>query len=493
MKSVYLLTAFLSTLTTARFARAPEKTTGETLHALERLILANVPNCSTVSECFAKIGTPSTSIAILEDGIVTSRCYSTVGDNVETIFQAASISKAVTAIAIMRLIDEGKFTLDSTIEDLLPHDILGYLTEDSPASQARLIGNITVKQLMSHTAGLSVHGFAGYPSGPIPNEVDIIRGQNPANNLRIRLELLPGNAFSYSGGGFTILQVILESVTGKNFSSLMQDTVLKPLNMTRSFFGELPPYEKNFAKSYDTGYTASKTTHNIFPELAAAGLWSNPKDLLKVVQAVQQSLDRDSFLKHDTAKQMLTRTGQSGSFGLSWIVDNQNTSFGHAGSNPPGFESIMTGFAQLGNVSSPRNSGIVIMTNSGQGSVAYTKVGQAVSYLNKWPDFMGSHAAPFWDPNANIQGHWKAYKGAWTDGTSKFLIKEEGGQPTLVYDGFGPLQLIPGAVPGSMNRRGVSRFVLEGLSMMLQFKEDGKKMLVLENGVTWSTTELKQL
>lgn len=467
------------------------------LDTLEPLIRANEPTLSTVAECLTKQGSPSTSIAILEDGVLTSRCYSTVGDDTDTIFQACSISKAITAVAIMRLVDQGYFTIDSTIAELLPSEFLDILTDDSPPTQKKLIQSITIKQLMSHTAGLSVHGFDGYPKGPFPSTAQILRGEYPANNPRVRLTLLPGNAFAYSGGGITVLQIILETVLKKDFATLMQDVLLKPLGMTRSSFNDLPPEEKNAAKSYETGYTPSSVTHHYQPELAAAGLWTTPTDLLKVVQAVQRSLQKDDFLKRDTAKQMLTKTHDDG-MGLSWFLPGDDkTNFAHGGSNSPGFRCILTAFAQLGDAPAPKDAGIAVMSNSVVGVEVWWKICLAAAYLNKWPlveSLSGlKMVAPFWDPNAVVGEGWKNYKGEWTNGKAKFLLGEDDEQPALWYNGFGPIRLLPAASPGSQNDKGACYFVLDGLKMMLRLKEDkGKEVLVLEDSATKEATDLKR-
>lgn len=129
---------------------------------LEALIRAGFPNCETPAKSFAQMGTPSLSIAVLEDGDVSSRCYSTVGDDTETIFQACSISKPITALAVMRLVDTGALTLNSTIGSLLRQDILDVMTDGCSSGQRELTEGITVKQLLSHTAGLSTPDFPGY-------------------------------------------------------------------------------------------------------------------------------------------------------------------------------------------------------------------------------------------------------------------------------------------------------------------------------------------
>ncbi|KAJ6442162.1 FMP52 mitochondrial [Purpureocillium lavendulum] len=481
------------------------------LDDLEAIIRADQPSCVSTAACLAKLGTPTTSIAVLEDGAVSSRCFSTVGNNTETVFQACSISKPVTAMAIMKLIDEGKFTLQSTVAELLPEDVIEILTEDSPQSQRSMIEKITVKQLMSHTAGLSTHGFPGYPTSSndpkIPSAREVLRGRPPVNTMRVRLEGLPGQTFCYSGGGITVLQIILETVTGKDFPTLMRDIVLGPLGMTRSSYGGLRDGEQNAAAAHYTGYTPCEVDHRVNPEEAAAGLWTTPTDLLKVVQAVQTSLDGDDgFLNRNTARQMLTEVDSN--MALSWFVPGKTkVMFEHGGSNDPGFRCSVTGFADLpggddSDVSAPRHCGVAIMTNSALGVPAVWKVGQAVAHLKRWPQVLGSLSSelpttPFVLPKESPGRAWEPWVGKWTDGKHKFTIKADSdGRPMVDYDGLANIRLLPGAMPiarvaGEDEYRA---FVLEGLELLLFFQvKDGEGKLVLKLPSVGKDKELKKV
>ena len=481
-----------------------------TLKNIENLLLSNAPDCTTVADCVAKLGTPSISVAVLENGTTTSACYSTIGDDPDTIFQACSLSKPVASLAAMALVDQGLLTVDSTVKDLLPEETLRALTEDSPKSQHSMVENITVKQLMSHSAGLSVHGFGGYSKlDKLPASAnDILRGQYPVNNLRVRLELFPGTTASYSGGGITVLQIILEVLTKKDFPTLMQDLVLQPLGMSRSFYGPLPVSEKNAAKAYHTGYTPCSSEHHIEPELAAAGLWTTPTDLLKAIQAVQQSLEKDGFLKKKTAELLLTKTHDDGN-ALSWFIDD-TTGFYHTGANDPGFRCMFYGFAELGMnkkvekgeeekpaLTAPKHSGIAVMVNSAEGYEACQRFFLAAGYLNKWPasKWLSNPRLPLWDDKAPIGEKWSGYQGTWTDKLgNKFKLEKEGndGKLSLWFNSAGSARLLPAAAPGAIRDNGdVTLFVLEGLSMLLKLKEeDGKKVLALVNTSDQDITDL---
>lgn len=467
------------------------------LDDLEALIKGGNPNAQTVAACLAQLGTPTVSIAVLEDGSVSSRCYSTVGDDAETIFQACSISKPVAAMAIMRLVDQGRLALDGTIGSLLPQDVVNMLTEGCPPAQTKIIEGITIKQLMSHTSGLSQGGFPGYAKGPIPSARDILKGAYPVNTMRVRLRSLPGHSFSYSGGGITVLQVILETVTGKDFPSLIRDLVLEPLDMKRSFYGDLPDGEANAARAHFTGYTPCDSTNHVLPELAAAGLWTTPTDLLKVVVAMQKSLVGDAFLRQETAKEMLTLVDNE--MALSWFPSKTKAGFTHAGANDPGYRCILAGYADLGSDENvPENCGYAIMTNSACGNEAYMKVAQAICYLKTWPVFKcaGSDMvlAPFPAVNASVGDGWKPWIGTWSDDKHTCLLDDEDGKPVFSTSGSFAVNMLPAAMPltEKQEQEGQQVFVLEGFEMVICLKtDDGQRVIVFGSFISGESLTLK--
>lgn len=464
---------------------------------VEALILANHPGHEDVSAALASIGcSPSISIAILEDGVITSRCYSTIGNDTETLFQAASISKPVNALAVMRLIEQGKFTLDSTVGALLPKELLDVLAEGSPPSQRPIVEGITVKQLLSHTAGLTVHGFAGYSQADkVPRAKEILAGTYPSNSLRIRVAALPGHSHSYSGGGITLLQWILEAVTGQDYPALMRELVLEPLGMTRSTFGALPDGETNVASAYCTQFTKADADHHVQPEQAAAGLWTTPTDLLKVALGVQKSLQgRDgALLKKETAEMMLTKV--AGDMALSWARPDTST-FHHNGSNEPGFLSELYAYAKMDGSEEdvPEDCGFAIMLNGGRGPVfaAGWKVALAITALKKWPlttsvSFLKA-VQPFRPIDDGKMGdEWKAWKGEWAakEQDQRYTLGEsEKGKPVLFYGGMGPISLLRTAED--------SRFELEGLEMSVVLEEkDGVKAISVKSGLSGNAIEFK--
>ncbi len=464
---------------------------------IEALILANCPGHKDVPAAFASVGcSPSISIAVLEGGVITSRCYSTVGNDTETLFQAASISKPVNALAVMKLIEQGRFTLDSTVRALLPKVLLDILVEGSPPSQRPIVEGITVKQLLSHTAGLTVHGFAGYShTDRVPSAKEILAGAHPSNSPRIRVAALPGHSHSYSGGGITLLQWILEAVTGQDYPTLMRELVLEPLGMTRSTFGALPEGERNVASAYYTQHTKADVDHHVQPEKAAAGLWTTPTDLLKAAMGVQKSLQgaEGSLLKKETAELMLTKV--AGDMALSWVRPDAST-FHHNGSNEPGFMSQLYAYAKMDGSEEkvPENCGFAIMLNGGTEPVftAGWKVALAIAALKKWPlTTSASYLAaiqPFRPIDDGAMGEgWKAWKGEWAakeQGQRYTLGESEKGKPVLFYGGVGPIALLRTAED--------SRFELEGLEMNVVLEEkEGVKTISVKSGLSGDAIELK--
>lgn len=464
---------------------------GSVLDQLEAIITANLPAGTSVADALAFYDAASLSIAILDNGKVESRCYSNSGYNEETVYQAASISKAINALGVMRLVEQGVLKLDDTIKDLLPEDLLNAIVGGSPEGHRPLVEAITVKQLISHTAGLNVSGIFGNHTDATPTMLETILGKGPASTERIRQVEFPGAKFSYSGGGTTVLQACMEAKTGKKYSDLMHELVLDPLEMKRSFYGKLPPTEKNAASVYLTPELPFSIKHFVFSTEAAAGLWTTPTDLLKAAAAVQHSLqsdDNSGLLKQETAKLMLTEVDSN--MCLGWIVakgdDKAPTTFMHSGSNSPGYMCDLRGFSDhWGNPRAPKNAAMAVMTNSNNGFDSCNRAMMAVCHIKGWYDAgikAKTSPVPFEvtpDQSGNL---WKGWAGTWADDKkNEYQLKEdENGLPVLSYNGVGKMRLMPVVTIESKTDDGFNFFVLERTAMVIKLDEsDGKKTLIL--------------
>jgi len=288
----------------------------------------------------------------------------------DTLFQAASISKPVTAMAVMRLVEEGKLDLDQDVN----RKLVGWKVAENEHTRKE---KVSLRRLLSHSAGLTVHGFPGYAKGkPVPALVQVLDGKEPAITDPVRVDLEPGSQWRYSGGGYCVVQQLLADVTGKSFEAFMQETVLSPLGMKDSTYQQpLPGKLENRAAVglLITGIPVEGKWHT-YPEMAAAGLWTTPTDLaLFVVELLKPG----RVLKQKTARQMLTTV--KGGYGLGISVQGKGDSLliSHGGNNA-GFSCYLIGFTRTG-------QGAVVMTNSDAGNLVIQEILLRLGKEYDWP------------------------------------------------------------------------------------------------------------
>jgi CubicO group peptidase (beta-lactamase class C family) len=252
----------------------------------------------SITEVMKETNTPGISVAVIYNSeIVWTKGYG-ISDtetqlpvNVNTIFQAASISKPITALAVMKLVQEGKLNLDENINSYLK-------TWKLPENEFTAKNKVTLRNLLSHTAGVTVHGFSGYkPDAAMPTLVQVLNGELPANSGKIVVDMEPSTESRYSGGGYTIVQQVLIDQVQKPFQEIMRDLVLEPLGMTNSFYSNVALNEKQCTNATaghnDDGKQVLGKRH-LYPEMAAAGLWTTAEDLAKFSIEVQKSLKGES-------------------------------------------------------------------------------------------------------------------------------------------------------------------------------------------------------
>ncbi len=326
---------------------------------------------------------PGVSIAVIHEGkIEWARGFgvSSIGGSPvtpETMFQASSISKPLAAMAALRLVEQGKISLDVDINKFLT-------TWKFPADPAALGKPVTLRELLTHTGGTTVHGFPGYAStDPVPTLVQVLNGEKPANTPAIRSEAVPAAKWNYSGGGYTIMQQALIDVTKEAFPTLLHDTVLAPIGMTQSTYGQ--PLPKEFqayaATPYSGDGTPIKGGAHTYPEMAAAGLWTTPTDLARYAIEVQKSLEgkANHVLSVEMTRKMLTPGMGKWGLGLQIGGDEANPYFTHGGVN----EGFVNNFAAY----EKNGEGAVVMTNSANGGLIASEILHSIAAVYKWPDF----------------------------------------------------------------------------------------------------------
>jgi CubicO group peptidase (beta-lactamase class C family) len=330
----------------------------------------------SLPEAMATLNIPSVSIALIDqDRIAFARAYGP-DTTPETLFQAASLSKFVAAIGAMRLVDQKRLALDD--------DVNSRLSSWHIPTNAMLEGHtVTLRGLLSMTAGIGVAGFIGYELGaPLPTLTQILDGTPPANSAPVEVIAVPGSSYHYSGGSYEIAEALMVDTLHEPFVEAMDDLVLKPAGMAHSTFAQPLPVELR-AKAV-TGHLADGTEvadgFHVFPEHAAAGLWSTPTDIANLLILVGRAWRGEStlFLSPETAREMLTRQAV-GPYGLgaaiaesggSLIVMKRGQNIGYQC-----YLILMPGEGQ----------GMVVMTNSDNGSKLAEALIRRAAEVYGWP------------------------------------------------------------------------------------------------------------
>jgi CubicO group peptidase (beta-lactamase class C family) len=293
----------------------------------------------------------------------------------ESMFQAASISKPVNALAVMLAVADGTLlSLDAPINDQLASWKLpdNEHTKDKP---------VTLRHLLSHTGGTTVHGFPGYAAkAPLPTTQQILDGVSPANSPAVRVDMRPGT-FRYSGGGTTITQLALVDRSEKPYPEILATRVLGPLGMVHSTF-EQPLSEKHerlAVSAYHPDLSKVEGRYHVYPEMAAAALWTTPSDLARFFAELSLArAGRSKIIGQKIAVEMTTRVGD-GPTGLGPFLEERAGAklFGHNGGNE--------GFRCLAIASLDDGYGVVVMTNSDNGGQILGEIESAVFHAFGWP------------------------------------------------------------------------------------------------------------
>jgi CubicO group peptidase (beta-lactamase class C family) len=329
---------------------------------------------------------PGVSVAVIKDfkvewargyGLADAQARTPV--TTETMFQAASISKPVAAMASMKAVQDKRFALDQDINTILKSWKLpgGEHTKDRP---------VTPRSLLSHTSGTGDgFGFPGYAvNAPLPTTVQILDDQPPSNRREVRLERAPLTGYKYSGGGVTIQELALSDAVGRPFPDIARDWVLKPIGMTNSTYEQPLPAarEKQAARAHDRSGARMGDPWHVYPEHAAAGLWTTPTDLANFLIEVQKTLQGQStrVLSRASALEMVTPVGV-GPYAVGFSVGKEGEGwyFSHGGSN--------WGFQCFAVAHRLKGYGLVIMTNSDSGGALMQELRRRLQQTYKWDVF----------------------------------------------------------------------------------------------------------
>ena len=334
-----------------------------------------------IDEAMALLNVPSLSLALIdEDRIVLASAYG-AGATPDTLYQAASLSKFVTAVGAMRLIEAGQLILDE--------DVNARLTSwRVPANAFDKDHAVTLRGLLSMTGGIGVPGFAGYAAGaPLPALTQILDGMPPANSPPVTVIAVPGSAYHYSGGGYEIVEALVSDIAHVPYPEVMEDLVLEPSGMRHSTFTQ--PLPQHLAGQAAAGHFGDGKEipgrWRVVPEHAASGLWSTPSDLANLLILVGRAWRGESrlFLAPGTVREMLTRQN-GGPYGLGAAIAEENGAplVMKRGQNV-GYQSYLVLLPASG-------QGLVVMTNSDNGSILAEALIRRAAVLYDWllPDIL---------------------------------------------------------------------------------------------------------
>jgi len=326
---------------------------------------------------------PGVSIAVINNGkiewckgygVLDADNKKPVNDN--TLFQAGSISKSVSALGALSLVNCGKIDLDKNINDYLKSWKL-------PDNEFTKDAAVTLRYLLCHGAGINGHMLGAYSQNEnTPTIHQLLEGIPPASKEPVRVIQKPQTEFSYSGGGYLVTLLAMQDVSNKSFNDIMEDNILNPIRMEKSGFFQPLPYDsiENVASGHDEEGKTYDEPWLSFPNLAEAGLWTTPRDLALFAIEIQKAFKGESsILSQELAKEMLTV--QIGSYGLGVIVNEEkdNLSFSHGG-DCRGYHNYM-----YYNVS--KSKGAVIMTNGQNGVYIYQEILRSIASVYNWSDF----------------------------------------------------------------------------------------------------------
>lgn len=296
--------------------------------------------------------------------------------DVDTRFQAASISKAVTAMAVLKTVQDNRLSLDADVNTILK-------SWKVPESDLTTTTPVTPRALLSHTSGAGDgFGFPGYhPSLARPSLVQILEGAKPSNVGPVFFERAPFTRYKYSGGGFVIVQLALMEALGRPFAEILRESVLDPLSMVHSTYEQPLPaaLESKAARAHSREGKAMDAKWHVYPEQAAAGLWTTPTDLAAFVVEVQRALrgPAGQVLSQAMAKEMVAPVG-IGPYGLGLVVNKRGEGwyFSHGGVNW-GFQCALLGHIR-------RGDGVVVMTNGDSGAPVINEIEARVAAAYRW-------------------------------------------------------------------------------------------------------------
>lgn len=383
MKKIYFIILSISLISNC-FAQKDSEIQSE-INAIENSLIKNIqikgdsiPEFNILDRMeFYKV--PGVSIAVVENGkIKWAKGYGYANTetgtkvDINTLFQAGSISKPLAALSALKLFENDSLDLNKNVNYYLKKWKI-------PDNKFTKTEKVTIEKLLTHTAGMTVHGFPGYQqTDKFPEIIDVLNGNG--NTGKIVVDTIPGSIWRYSGGGYTVMEKVVEDISGLSLEEYMSKNILFPIGMKNSTFQQpiTKDWQNNISAAYDGNGKLIKGLWNNYPEQAAAGLWTTASDLALYCLEIQSIFQgkKDGVLTKKTVDIMLTKHKNDWGLGPSLQGQKDSLIFGHGGKNA-GFTNDMKAYAYEGNA-------VIVMTNADNGGKLISEIKNAVSKYYNW-------------------------------------------------------------------------------------------------------------
>lgn len=351
---------------------------------LPQVVFAGETKPQSITERMAAHKQPGLSVAVIKDGSLDwTAAYGQAQAGVaavscDTRFQAGSIAKPVTLMAVLRMARAGKVDLDRDVAAMLRSAHL-------PPGKQSAERPVTLRNLLAHTSGLSPGGYGGYAQdAALPSLVDIVHGAAPANTPKLEVVQVPGTSLRYSGGGYTLLQLALQDHFNEPFEALMQQWVLKPAGLRSADFTlHKPTPDALFAVGHDAEGRPQAGGWRQHPESAAAGLWATPSDLAYLLIEIWKGFHgRSAVFDQASVRELLAKPFEGHAYGFRLMGEGAEQFIVHYG----GTQGYNAGMA----INLHTGQGAVYLSNADQGRQVGPEFLNAVARHYGWAQFRES-------------------------------------------------------------------------------------------------------
>ncbi|WP_339747034.1 serine hydrolase domain-containing protein [uncultured Maricaulis sp.] len=328
-----------------------------------------------IEDQLAAYDVPAVSIAVVRDGEIAWAAAYGADVDPASLFQAASLSKAVAAAGILALARERGFDIDA--------DLTGQLGSFDLAAINPEGRTVSLRGLLSHTAGATIHGYPGYPVGtPLPDTLEIVTGAQRTNTPAVAIDFDPEHPWRYSGGGYEIAQLWAEQASGEDFAALIQRLVLDPVGMSSSSFALNGPdgiAEGRIARAHGWNGEPIDGGWHLYPEQAAANLWTTPSDYGRFLIALMAASDgaQDRGIDPEIAHEMTTAISDDYGLGIGTSIHLGERRWDHSGS-AEGYRCNLIALPSRGDA-------IIVMTNGNNAQHLIPDINRTAEIAYDWP------------------------------------------------------------------------------------------------------------